>query len=159
MVCTCAVPWWKTIDVPRKQHQLSSNEASVQLLFCRQRKVKRAAFSRAANLWPYLLDKSIEMSESRPKRAVGELEGLPLACCPRAPHGGYLTVSSPSIPSASARPLSDYSLLHTHTWVQQSHIYSMQASSDISWRHLCDEVQRGSRSIKCFTADADFCSI
>lgn len=67
----------------RKHHHLSSDGACV-----RQREVKRAILSRAANLWPYLLVKSIEVSESRAECAGGELEGLPLACCPPTPSWG-----------------------------------------------------------------------
>lgn len=55
---------------------------------CRQREVKRAVLSRAANLWSYLQDKSIAVSESRAAYAGREPEGLPLACCPPGPSWG-----------------------------------------------------------------------
>lgn len=55
---------------------------------CRQMEVKRAVLSRAANLWPYLLDKSIEVSESTAECAGGELEGLTQALLPPGPSWG-----------------------------------------------------------------------
>ena len=90
---------------------------------CRQREVKRAVLSRAANLWPYLLDKSIEVSESIAECAGGATPG-PLP--PGPPPGGYLPVSSPSISSDWVLPSSNYSLIHTythtHTRMQQANI-------------------------------------
>lgn len=145
--------------MPKEQHHLSSNETCVQS--CRQREVKRAVLSRAANLWPYLLDKSIEVSESRVECAVGELEGLPLACCPRAPPGGYLPVSSPSIYSASVLPSSNYSVIHTFTLgCNNPTCTPVQASHDIWRRHLRYEVQQGDRqSLTRYTADADMSNV
>lgn len=55
---------------------------------CREKEVKRAVLSRASNLWSYLLDKSIEASESRAECAGRVLEGLSLACCPPGPSWG-----------------------------------------------------------------------
>ena len=71
---------------------------------CRWREVKRTVLSRVANLWSYLQDKSIAVSESRADCAWGESwRGYP-----RAPPGGYLPVSSPSISSASVLTSCNY---------------------------------------------------
>ena len=104
-------------SVTRKSDANETTSSDVKLglcsaFVCRQREVKRALLSRAANLWPYLLDKSIEVSESIAECAGGATPG-PLP--PGPPPGGYLPVSSPSISSASVLPSSTYSLIHTHT--------------------------------------------
>lgn len=63
--------------------------------------------SRAANLWPYLPVKSIQVSESRAECAGGQLEGSTSG--PPPPQGlswgGHLPVSSHSISSARLLPL------------------------------------------------------
>ncbi len=132
MVHTWFVPGMEAIgrasSVARKSNAKETTSPDIKwslcpAFVCRQREVKRAVLSRAANLWPYLLDKSIEVSESRVCWGGGELEGLPLARCPRAPPGGYLPVSSPSISSASVLPSCDYLLIHTHTCMEQAHIH------------------------------------
>lgn len=108
--------------MPKKQHHLSSNETCVQN--CRQREVKRAVLSRAANLWPYLLDKSIEVSESRVECAVGELEGLTPGLLPPGPSWGVpACLFTLHLFCFSAPILQLLSHTHIYTWVQQSHVY------------------------------------
>lgn len=58
--------------MPTKQHHLCP------AFVCRQSRAKKDVLSSTTNLWPYLLDKSIKVSESRAECAVGVLEGLPL---------------------------------------------------------------------------------
>lgn len=90
---------------------------------CRQKEVKRAVLSRAANLWSYLLDKSIAVSESRAECAGGELEGLPLARCPPGPSWGvpaclftlHLFCLSAPILQLLSLSLPTHKHSHTHT--------------------------------------------
>lgn len=74
MVHTCFVPGREAIgrasSVARKSNAKETTSPDIKwslcpVFVCRQREVKRAVLSRAANLWPYLPDKSIEVSESR----------------------------------------------------------------------------------------------
>lgn len=76
-----------------------------------------AVLSRAANLWPYLPVKSIQVSESRAECAGGQLEGStsgPLP--PPGPLlGGHLPVSSHSISSARPLPFLSATKSNTHS--------------------------------------------
>lgn len=74
---------------------------------CRQREVKGAAvLSRAANLWPYLPVKSIQVSESRAECAGGQLEGStsgPLPPQGLSWGGTCLSLHTPSLPLGRSR--------------------------------------------------------
>lgn len=90
MAYTCFMPWLSSVGRKKKSKGTSANIKWNQSpgFVCSQREVKRAILSRAANLWSYLVDKSIAVSESKPECAVRELEGLPLAWCPQGPSRG-----------------------------------------------------------------------
>lgn len=74
---------------------------------CRQREVEAAAvLSRAANLWPYLPVKSIQVSESRAECAGGQLEGPtsgPLPPQGLSWGGTCLSLHTPSLPLGRSR--------------------------------------------------------
>lgn len=92
MVLACSMPTRVAVRLERNNAEETPSPlirwSLCPAFVCRQREVKRAVLSRAANLWPYLPVKSIEASESRAECAGGELEGLPLACCPPGPSWG-----------------------------------------------------------------------
>lgn len=73
---------------------------------CRQREVKRAVLSRAANLWPYLPVKSIEVSESRAECAGGGAGGATPGLLPPGPllGGTCLSLHPPSLLLRCSRP-------------------------------------------------------
>lgn len=130
MAPTCFVPGREAIgranSVVRKSNSEETTSPDIKwslrpAFVCRQREVKRAVLSRAANLWPYLLDKSIEVSESRAECAGGELEGLPLALLPPGPSWGVPACLLALHLFCLSAPILQL-LTHTHTHIHHAHV-------------------------------------
>lgn len=131
MAYTCFMPWLSSVGRKKKSKGTSANIKWNQSpgFVCSQREVKRAILSRAANLWSYLVDKSIAVSESKPECAVRELEGLPLAWCPQGPSRGgtCLSLHPPSLPHQCSHPVTTWS----HKEIHKTMYTLKRASSDI----------------------------
>lgn len=115
---------WLADATPRKQHHPTSNAACVRPLFAGRGEVKRAVLSRAANLWSYLLNKSIEVSESRAECAGGEAAGATPGPLPPG-HllgGTCLSLPRPSLLPQCSPPATTCSHTHTHTCATRPHI-------------------------------------
>lgn len=146
MVHACSMPTRVAVRLERSdaEETPSPHISLCPAIVCRQREVKRAVLSRAANLWPYLPVKSIEVSESRAECAGGELEGLPLACCPPGPSWGVpACLFTLHLFCFGAPVLRLLSQTHSRMGATIPTYVLIQVSHDIRGADVRYEVQRG----------------